>query len=605
MKLTALAGRQSNPNDSIFKMKEQIRKSIRKTIAQLYPEHANLDFSVDYAPDNIDADFASNVAMVLAKKVGEKPMEIGEEIALALAPSPRRSSGAPSPTRGEGYKVETIAPGFLNFKLGGKELLKNLNKINKEINNYGKTDFGKGKLAIVEYFQLNVAKPPHVGHLRSAVIGDSLKRILSFIGYKTVSDTHLGDWGTQLGIFIHALKNKPSDLRGIVIKDIASSAAAYAEQSALIESQPELREAGKAEFALLEKGDPENKKYWADIVEAAKKEVSKSVKNLTLLPFDHELGESFYESKMGDILKRLEKKNLLVVGETGEKYVDLEKYGLGRLIGLKSDGATTYELRDLATLAYRYDELANGEDLALNLYVVDSRQSHDFKQVFRVMEMLGYDISKSKHVDFGYMSLPKGPISTRKGNVVSLEKLIAEAKDRALRVINEKNPGLKNKEKVADQVGLAAVKYFDLKHNRRSDIIFNWDEALSFEGNAGPYLQYTHARFSSILRKANVKDKSKDIESHKDFHPEQYKLLHKLYYFPDIVIDSAAEFMPSILATYLYELAETANNFYHEFPVTQEKDEEIKKSRLALVKATTTVLQNGLYLLGITAPEEM
>lgn len=598
-------------------MKEEIKKAISKAIEKLYPEHKDIEFSVDYAPANIDADFASNAAMVLAEKVGKKPMEAGESLKVVIARNAgtKQSHGIAAPllgqlgARNETTVVEVALPGFLNFLLSGQELLENLNRITKNPEAYGRSDIGKGKLAIVEYFQLNVAKPPHVGHLRSAVIGDALKRLLSFVGYKTVSDTHIGDWGTQLGAYIFALKRLPSEQRGLVIKDIHASAAVYADFSKEIEKDPAKKELGKREFVQLEKGDPENRKYWKQIVKTAKEELEKQAGNLKLLAFDFkDLGESFYQDKMPKIMERLAESGSLKTGEkTGEKYVDLEKSGLGRLICIKSDGASTYELRDLATLAYRYDELTKKEkaQLAWNLYIVDKRQSHDFQQVFKVMEMLGYDTSKSKHIDFGYMSLPEGPISTRKGNVISLEKLISEAKNRALEIIKEKNPDLRDQEKVAEQVGLAAVKYFDLKHNRRSDIVFDWNEALSFQGNTGPYLQYTYARFRSILRKAKIKESINDIEYHQYFRPERYKLLRKLYYFPEIVVDSARDFMPSILAHYLYELAETANSFYHEFPVTQEKDEKMRMFRLALVKATAAVLKNGLNLLGIEGPEEM
>ena len=482
-------------------MKQAVKKEIQKAVAKLYPG-VEVEFSVDFAPENIDANVASNVAMVLAKKLGKKPMEVAEEIATSL----RRITGALSPSPGESYMVEAILPGFLNFKLSAEDLVENMNRIQKEKDKFGQSNAGEGKLAIVEYFQLNVAKPPHVGHLRSAVIGDALKRIMKFIGYKAVSDTHIGDWGTQIGIWISALKQMDKKKWTAVIGDIQSSAQAYIEQSSAIEADPAKREEGKQEFVKLEQGDAENRKIWKGLVETAKKEIEKMSEALELLKFDHHFGESFYEDKMPAILERLKQKDLLHTGDTGEQYVDLEQYGLGRLICIKSDGATTYELRDLATLAFRYDTFPKQEksELAWNLYVVDNRQAHDFKQVFKTMEMLGYDVAKSKHVSFGFMSLPEGALSTRKGNIVSLESLLEEAKSRAKKIIEQKNPELKKKDEIAEQVGLAAVKYFDLKHNRHSDIVFKWDEVLAFEGNTGPYLQYTHARLKSILRKAKA-----------------------------------------------------------------------------------------------------
>lgn len=576
-------------------MKDKIRKVIKEAIAKRYPERQDIVFSVDYAPDNIDADFASNVALVLAKKLGQQPMETAERLRELISKS-------------RNLDMSIAPPGFLNFKAAQETLLANLEEINKLPGTFGQTDIGQGKLAVVEYFQLNVAKPPHVGHLRSAVIGDCLKRILNFLGYKTVSDTHIGDWGTQIGIWISGLKKLPLNDRQLVIGDIQSSAKVYVEQAQQSEADPSLREQGKAEFVKLEQGDIENRQIWEQTVDTAKTELIRHAEALGLMSFDYHLGESFYQDKMPAVLQRLEQAGLLKVGETGEKYVDLEEFGLGRLICLKSDGATTYELRDLATLAYRYDALAKQEkvELALNLYVVDSRQAHDFRQVFKTMELLGYDISKSKHIEFGFMSLPEGPISTRKGTVISLEALIEEAKKRAIKIIEEKNPDLENKQEAASQVALGAIKYADLKNNRKSDIVFNWEEAFNFEGNTGPYLQYTHARLKSILRKAGRPlSPISPLTSLSPFHPHELTLLRKLLLYPDVITDAASEFLPNTLAGYLYDLASQVNSFYHEVPVLQAEKEEQKGFRLALVSACAAVLKSGLSLLGIEAPEEM
>ncbi|MBI4050345.1 MAG: arginine--tRNA ligase [Candidatus Doudnabacteria bacterium] len=601
-------------------MKEQIKKTIRKIVTKLYPEQNDVSFAVDYAPVATGADFASNAAMILAKKVRKSPMAVAEEI-LRFAQNDKS------------FTVTVAKPGFLNFTLSSEALLDILSDILASPDKFGASDLGKGQLAIVEYFQLNVAKPAHVGHLRSAVIGDCLKRILRFVGYKAISDTHIGDWGTQLGIMIAALKKNQGD-KTAVIRDIQSSVQAYVKQSQLEDE----RDIGKAEFVKLEKGDPVNRQYWQGLVETARQSLKKSAEKLQLLNFEYELGESFYEDKMPAIIERLEEKGLLQIGETGEKYVDLEEYGLGRLICVKSDGGTTYEMRDLATLAYRYDELPQAViarnigtkqsqrlvpsddgiaalaplarndkklELAWNLYVVDSRQAHDFKQVFKTMGMLGYDVAKSKHVEFGFMSLPEGPISTRKGTIISLEALIDEAKKRALGIINEKNPDLVHKERVAGQVALAAVKYADLVHNRKSDIVFRWDEALSFEGNTGPYLQYTHARLKSILRKSGATPHLSSPTSGEELKEGERTVLRKLSYFPDIIEETASEFLPSTLAAYLYDLAGQVNSFYHSSPVIQEKDEKLRELRLAVVMASANVLKNGLDLLGIEAPEEM
>lgn len=565
---------------------------IQESVAKLYPEHAGLDFSVEYPPENVDADFASNAAMVLGKKLGLKPAE------LAIVLKEKLDETSPD------FAVSVALPGFLNFKLSETALLQNLQEILRRSKAYGTTDLGQKKLAIVEYFQLNVAKPPHVGHLRSAVIGDSLKRILEFVGYKTVSDTHIGDWGTQFGLLLLAYKTLDGRKR---VKDqpLEQLNELYIEINKLIEQKPELRELGKQEFAKLEQGDRENRKLWEFFVKVSKKKFTEMVKLLGLESFDYDLGESFYESRMKVIIERLQTAGLLVTGETKERYVDLEKYGLGRLICLKSDKASTYELRDLATVAYRYEELARKEkaELAWNLYVVDARQAHDFRQVFKTMQLLGLNMKKSRHLEFGFMSLPEGAISTRKGTTISLEALLTEATNRARQIIEEKNPKLKEKDVVAAAVALGAVKYVDLAHNRRSDIVFQWDDVLSFEGNTGPYLQYTHARLRSILRKA--KDGPKALPKNANCGAAELLILRKLLKFPDVIADTVTDFMPSHLAIYLYELAGSANAFYHSSPVLQEPDPNLRQLRLALVSAAAAVLRQGLGLLGIEALEEM
>lgn len=582
-------------------MKETIKKLIISAIEKLYPDQKNVVFSVDYPPAGIEADLASNAAMILAKKVEKRPMVVAEELAKEMQRPINRQT-----------TVSIVEPGFLNFRVRNEFLLKNLSEINRNLDKYGASDIGKKKLAIVEYFQLNVAKPPHVGHLRSAVIGDSLKRIMNFLGYKTVSDTHIGDWGTQFGFLLLAYKKLGGKDR-VKHNPFEELNQLYIEINKMWEEQKSrlLRDdedsywrLGMEEFKKLEHGHKESRRLWKWMVGVSNKKFVEMVKLLKLEKFDYDLGESFYQDKMPAVLKKLEKAGLLVTGETGEKYVNLEPYGLGRLICVKSDGATTYELRDLATLAYRYDELAKKEKakLAWNLYIVDSRQAHDFKQVFKTMELLGYDVSKSKHVEFGFMSLPEGAFSTRKGNVISLESFIQEAKSRALKIIKEKNSDLKDKEKIAEQVALAAIKYGDLKHNRRSDIVFVWDTALSFEGNTGPYLQYTHARLKSILRKEG---KAALKVSSGELNIQEEQVLRKLIRFPDVVKAAAIQFLPSEIANYLYEFAGNINNFYQMVPVLQEKNEKIRATRLAIVAASAAVLKKGLELLGIDAPEEM
>ncbi len=558
----------------------------------------SLDVQVNI-PEAQFGDYSTNAALVAAKMAGQAPMDMANDLVAKLQ--------SDSEVQNYFSAVEAIKPGFINFKLAPGYLEEFLQSINKNPDRHGAQSQAGPGLVLVEYFQLNVAKPPHVGHLRSAVIGDSLKRIFRSLGFKTVSDTHIGDWGTQFGILLWAYKNL--DGRTKVGSDpLEDLNKLYVEANNLIEQQPEIREQAKQEFVKLEAGDKENRKLWEFFLSASVKEFDRVIARLNLLPFDYNLGESFYEALMKDVSQKLEKKNLLTTGETGEKYVDLEEWKLGRMICVKSDGATTYALRDLAALYYRYEQLPKKEkaELRSNIYVVDNRQSRHFQQVFKVFALLGeHDAAKSVHVEFGFMSLPEGALSTRKGTAIALAALLDEAERRASSIINEKNPGLANKEAVAKMVGLGAIKYFDLAHNRKSDIVFRWDEVLNFEGNTGPYLQYTHARLKSILRKANLDPRKFDLSNSPFPEGPELELARKLIHFGDVISMAAAEYLPNILANYLYELAGLINNFYHSVPVLQEGSEDLRNLRLAIVAASATTLKNGLYLLGIEAPEEM
>ncbi len=552
-------------------------------------------------PDPKHGDFSTNVGLVLAKKLKENPAQVAEKLVAALKKYD---------TQGV-FEEITPTGGFINFKLGAGFLVRNLAKILEQGELFGASISGGGRSVVVEYFQNNVAKPPHVGHLRSAVIGDCLLRVLKAQGYKTVSDTHIGDWGVQFGILLFAYKEyvKAGGKKELLEADpINELNKLYVAMSARIEAEPALREKGKEEFVKLEKGDTENRELWQWFVKVSLEDFERYRKLLQILPFDHNLGESFYEDKMPAVLEELKNKGLVQSGETGEQYVDLESFGLGRCILVKSDGGTTYHMRDFATYIYRRKEF----EFYKNIYVVDNRQSHHFRQLFKVLELAGYPAgTDSAHVDLGFMSLPEGAISTRKGTTISLQNLIDEAQSRALAIIQEKNPELNNQQAVAKEVALAAIKYFDLSHNRKTEIVFTWDKALSFEGNTGPYLQYTHARIHGILRKAHQADPP--------WHPEQplsgraeakisapeRALLGKLVLFPEVVAQVAEEYLPNLLCNYLFELSQAYNQFYEVSPVVQEPDLDTRHLRLAICQATAQVISNGLYLLGITAPEEM
>jgi arginyl-tRNA synthetase len=573
-------------------MKSALEQLVREAIMAEFGQEISqgVVFSVSVPPRPEMGDYATNVAMVLAKRAGQSPKEVAEKIVSSVR------SGA-----GSKYfeKIEVLG-GFINFTLSQEFLFETLNRVATERERYGSSALGQGKKVIVEYFQNNVAKPPHVGHLRSAVIGDSLKRLFSFLGFETVSDTHVGDWGVQFGVVLYAFKTMGD--RAVVEQDpIQELNKLYVAMSAKIDAEPEVRELCKQEFVKLEQGDKENRELWQWFVDVSLKDFERYRQLLGLLPFEYNLGESFYEDKMAEVLAELESKGLVQVGKTGEKYVDLESDGLGWCILVKSDGGTTYHLRDFATYKYRRDVIGYWK----NVYAVDVRQSHHFVQLFKILEKAGYPAeSDSVHVDFGFMGLPEGAISTRKGNVISLETLLGEAESRARAIIEEKNPGLKSKDVVAGQVARAAIKYFDLMHNRQSNITFTWDKALSFEGNTGPYLQYTHARICGIVRKSEDQAAG-EVSGQYRLHELEALVIRKLVLFPEVLEAAATEYYPNLLCNYLFELAQIFNRFYEVVPVNGEMNPVARYYRTELCNATAQVIQNGLLLLGIDAPEEM
>ena len=509
----------------------------------------------------------------------------------------------------ERWEVSVAAPGFLNFTLTDAVLIGALKDVFEAGGAWGTSNVGEGKTVMVEYFQLNIAKWPHIGHLRSAVIGDALKRIFLSQGYHAVSDTHVGDWGTQFGILLLGYKEfQLAHAKKEIIEDpFTFLEDIYTKENIKIEADPERREHAKEEFAKLERGDAENRKIWEWMVDISMKKLEESAERLGLLAFDEHKGESSYEADMPRIVEEALEKNIAIHHEDGAILVDLATEKLDEAVLIKSDGASTYLLRDLATIKYRQKKW----EFWKNIYVVDVRQSHHFKQLFRVAELLGYEgVGDSEHVEFGFMKLPEGAISTRKGMVIALGALLDEAEKRALAVIREKNPDLSHADEVARQVGMGAVKYFDLSHNRKSDIIFEWEKVLSFEGNTGPYLQYTYARLKSILRKIDA-----TISSGQSFPFEkgrirgisnvEHRLISLILCYPMAIENALMERSPHILAAYLYELASITNEFYHMIPVLREEDEEKRMLRTMMVRAASTTLYNGLNLLGIEAPEEM
>src|SRR3989344_1813521 len=410
------------------------RDILKEKISQAAREYAgNLvvpGFSVEVPENEEYGDYATNAALMLAKPLGRPPMEIAQELMKTLAD--------------DRWEVSVATPGFLNFTFKDKVLVSALKDVLEAGDVWGTSNVGEGKTVMVEYFQLNIAKRPHIGHLRSAVIGDALKRMLLAQGYRVVSDTHVGDWGTQFGVLLTGYKDMIAKGEKVNEKDpFESLEKIYLDENARIEKDASRLERAKQEFAQLERGDQENRKIWQWMVDISMQKLAESAQRLNLLPFEEHRGESAYEGAMPAIVDLALQKGVAKKTSEGAVIVDLTSDGLDEAALIKSDGASTYLLRDLATIKYRKEKWKFGK----NLYVVDVRQSHHFQQVFRVVELLGFEgVGESEHIEFGFMTSKQGALSTRKGTAVSLDAVLDEAKERALKVIQEKNPDLKSKE---------------------------------------------------------------------------------------------------------------------------------------------------------------
>lgn len=565
--------------------------SMRQFIKETIKEVCGVEAEVFAQEKENYGHYSTNVAFSLAKENGTAPLKMAEELVVKIR------AGA---SKKFFDKVEAAKPGFVNFWLSNETILKRLNFILGAGEDWGSGNEGKGKAVVIDYFQPNVAKALHVGHLRSAVIGDALKRILISQGYKVVADTHLGDWGTQFGILIYGYKQLDEKGKKKIEEDpFRGLNELYVKESKIIEERPERREMAKEEFSKLEKGDKENREIWRWMTDVSFREFVKIIKKLGLLLFEEHRGESVYENDMPKIIQLASKKNLAKRTEDGALVIDISEEGLGEAVLAKSDGASTYLLRDLATMDYR----ARKRKFEKNLYVVDTRQSLYFRQLFRVAELLEIGgRGTSEHIQYGFTSLPEGAMSTRKGNTIALDDVLQDVVGRAREIIKEKNPNLKNKEEVAQMIGVGALKYFDLSHQRESNIVFEKERALSFEGNTAPYVQYTNARLLSILRKAkNVPARVTE----KNFVEDEGALAAMTLRLPEVAQDVLKDWTPNTLVNYLFSLAKKANEWYHAFPVLQEEDRSKREFRLGLARAVSITLVNGLYLLGIRAPEEM
>ncbi|MDQ1909724.1 arginine--tRNA ligase [Paenibacillus sp. GD4] len=553
---------------------------------------AELADLIEYPPNPQMGDL-SLPCFKLSKQLRKSPQVIAEEL---------KSSFQAHPAFGEAQAVAGYFNIFLDRSWFAAEVLK---EVLEKRERYGSQNIGQGRNVVIDFSSPNIAKTFHIGHLRSTVIGNALYKIFEFLGYNSVGVNHLGDWGTQFGKLIVAYKMF-GDKAAVEAEGISELQRIYVKFHDEADARPELEDEARAWFVKLEQGDQEAQELWRWFVDISLKEFEKMY-DLLGVKFDSYRGESFYVDKVPAVIEELTEKKLLEEDE-GATIVRLDAFDMPPVLIFKKDGSTLYHTRDIAAALFRKKEY----DFEKCVYVTDAGQSLHFKQWFKVIELMGYEwASQLQHVPFGKVSLEGAKLSTRKGNVIHLEELLGKAIEKTREIIEQKNPSMPNKDEVARKVGVGAIIFNDLSNNRIKDIVFSWEEALNFEGETGPYVQYTHARASRVLRKSNddVSDAfdltADQLHTEHLHNPEAQAVLKELYLFKERVEQAMHKLEPSIVSRYLVDLAQRFNHFYHECPILKVEDASLRAARLAIVKAVQITLRNGLALIGLDAPEEV
>ena len=496
-------------------------------------------------------------------------------------------------------KIEVVG-GYLNFFINKETLATEILSEVTKTENYGKSNIGEGKNIVIDYSSPNIAKTFHIGHLRTTVIGAALYNIYKYLGYNVTGINHIGDYGTQFGKLIEGYKRWGSEYN-LDENPIEKLTEIYVRISNLCKEDENVLEECRNNFKKLEDGDKECVELWTKFKDLSLKEFQK-VYDILGIKFDSWNGEAFYTDKMQEVIDLLQKSGKLIESQ-GARIIDLEEYGMAPCLIQKSNGSSTYATRDLAAILYR----ARTYDYDKALYVTSYEQTLHFKQVFQVAKLLGLDKKYTdglEHISYGMVLLETGKMSTRDGNVVKLEDLLNEAIERAKEIINEKNPKLKNKDEIAKKVGVGAVVFNDLSNSRVKDEIFNWDRILSFQGETGPYLQYTYVRTKSIIEKAGGLPSFENIDKKYLLEDSANKILKILYNFEKTLIQVTEKNEPCILSRYLIDLAKAYSNFYNENQIITE-DKKIQNTRIFLTYATGNVLKIGAKLLGMEMPDRM
>ena len=537
---------------------------------------------LEYPPDANMGDLALP-CFKLSKTLRRSPIQIAQVIASGIVDSAVKKAEAVN-----GYLNISISDSYLAEVLCNEVLLKG--------EKYGSADFGNGKTVVLDYSSPNVAKPFHIGHLGTTVIGHSLKKLHEFVGYKCIGINYLGDWGTQFGKMIVAYK-KWGDRDAIIEGGIDKLVELYVKFHQAAEENSALDDEARAEFHKLELGDEENIALWKWFIEISIAEYKKTYGQLGI-EFDSYKGESFYTDKMPAQVQKLRDMGLLKIDD-GASIVDLEEYNMPPCLILKRDGSTLYPTRDIAAAVYRKQTY----DFDKAIYVTSAGQSLHFAQWFKVVELMQYDwYDKLVHIPYGTVSINGAKLATRTGNVILLKDLFAQAIEKVSEIMDEKNPNLENKDKVAEAVGVGAIVFYYLSSNRIRDINFVLEDALSFDGNTGPYVQYTYARTCSLLEKS----KSRDVNGQIVFTSEEEKdLVKTLARFPEKVIEALDSYEPSVITRYILDIATAFNRFYHNCQILSAEDSSIFHTRIALTQATNYVLGNAFELICLKKTEKI
>ncbi|NCB41180.1 MAG: arginine--tRNA ligase [Clostridia bacterium] len=569
-------------------------RNIRQEIAEILAKYVDsmtareIEATLESPADSTLGDYAFP-CFKLAKEMRKSPQMIAKDIAEAIGEEDLLS------------KAENVNA-YVNMFLDGKTLAAiALSDVAERKDDFGRSTLGENRPVIIEFSSPNIAKPFHIGHIRTTVIGNSIYKIYDFLGYKTIRINHLGDYGTQFGKMIVAYRHwgNKEDVTASPISTLLSYYIKFHEE---VEKNPGLDDEAREVFSKLEHGSEEETALWQWFRDESLKEFARVYKMLEI-EFDSYAGESFYSDKMGAVLQTMREKEILEKSQ-GAEIVDLEKFGMPPALITKSDGSSLYITRDVAAAIYRKKTY----DFYRNIYVVGAQQNLHFQQWFKILELMGYEWSdQCVHINFGTVSLAEGTLSTRKGRVVFLEDVLNKAVEQTKQVIIEKNVNTESVEETAKMVGIGAVIFQELSNGRIKDYTFSWEKVLNFDGETGPYVQYTHARAASVLRNGKI-DESKlsvdGIDLNYVSEGSAYELLKLIYNFPAIVVEAGEKYEPSVVTRHIVDVAQAFNKFYHDEYILVDNEEE-KAAKLLLTFAAKQTIKNGLVLLGIKAPEKM